>query len=390
MNMWIPRTIKDRLHQTVDSRPVVLLTGARQTGKSSLLQREFPRAEYVSFDHLNQVEAAKDSPDFFLGQFKGNVILDEIQYVPDLFRELKIVVDSERTRYGKWILTGSQQFELMEKISESLAGRISILHLETLSARELREGTVRNVDDYTWKGGYPEIWANPRLNINDFFESYIRTYIERDLKTIIDVKNLHDFQRFIRVIAGRVGQLINYKDISSDIGVSDVTIRKWLHALEVSGIVYLLAPFYRNIGKRLAKSPKLYFADHGLLCHLLGINSIKDWQNHIFRGNIWENIVLMELVKTNNLRPGENIFFYRDQNAVEIDFIVEKKNTLFFIEAKAGERLDESRLNFKKVLPLFSEKYPTRAIVAQNIKGTHVIKKKDYTTINPLAIDMSL
>ena len=354
------------------------------------MQREFPRAEYVSFDHLNQVEAAKDSPDFFLGQFKGNVILDEIQYVPDLFRELKIVVDSERTRYGKWILTGSQQFELMEKISESLAGRISILHLETLSARELREGTVRNVDDYTWKGGYPEIWANPRLNINDFFESYIRTYIERDLKTIIDVKNLHDFQRFIRVIAGRVGQLINYKDISSDIGVSDVTIRKWLHALEVSGIVYLLAPFYRNIGKRLAKSPKLYFADHGLLCHLLGINSIKDWQNHIFRGNIWENIVLMELVKTNNLRPGENIFFYRDQNAVEIDFIVEKKNTLFFIEAKAGERLDESRLNFKKVLPLFSEKYPTRAIVAQNIKGTHVIKKKDYTTINPLAIDMSL
>ncbi len=388
--MWIPRTIKERLHRTVESRPVVLLTGARQTGKSSLLQREFPLSEYVSFDHLNQVEAAKDSPDFFLGQFKGTVILDEIQYVPHLFRELKIVVDGNRNSYGKWILTGSQQFELMEKISESLAGRISILHLETLSARELREGPVTNVDDYTWKGGYPEIWGNPGIDTNDFFESYIRTYIERDLKTIIDVKNLHDFQRFIRVIASRVGQLVNYKDISSDVGVSDVTIRKWLHALEVSGIVYLLAPFYRNIGKRLTKSPKLYFADHGLLCHLLGINSIKDWHNHIFRGNIWENIVLMELVKTNNLRPGEHIFFYRDHNGVEIDFIVENKNTLYFIEAKAGERLDDSKLNFNRVIPLFNEKYSTRAIVAQNITGTHTIKKKNYTAINPLATEISL
>lgn len=388
--MWIPRSLRARLDTTVATRPVVLLTGARQTGKSSLLQRQFPRAQYISFDHLNQVEAAKDSPDFFLNQFKGRVILDEIQYVPDLFRELKAVVDRQRTSYGRWILTGSQQFELMEKIGESLAGRISILHLETLSARELREGSVKNLRDYIWKGGYPELWSNPGLDRNDFFESYIRTYIERDLKAIIDVKNLHDFQRFIRVTAGRVGQLINYTDIAGDVGVSDVTIKKWLHALEVSGIIYLLAPFYRNIGKRLTKSPKLYFADHGLLCHLLGISGIKDWQNHIFRGNIWENIVFMELVKTNSLRPGAGIFFYRDHNGVEIDFIVEKNNTLYFIEAKAGERLDDAKLNFHKVMPLFSENYATKAIVAQNITGTAMIRKKSHTHINPVTADISL
>ena len=388
--MWVNRLIKDKILMAARSRPVVFLTGVRQSGKSSLLQKELPQADYVSFDHLSQIDAASDSPGFFLNRFSNQVILDEIQYVPHLFRALKIRVDKDRQTYGKWILTGSQKFELMEQLSESLAGRMSILQLETLSAKELRNSSAESIKDYIWKGGYPETWSNPHIDLDDFYESYIRTYIERDLKKIIDVKNLSDFQRFIRVLSTRVGQLINYRDISNDVGVSDVTIRKWLHALEISGVVYMLSPFYSNIGKRLTKSPKLYFADHGLVCFLLGIKNLADWNNSLYRGNLWENITFMELLKTADVRPGANIFFYRDQNGVEIDFIVEFNNRLYFIEAKAGERIDEKKLNFKKVIPLFEGKHETRAIIMQNITEPGIIKKKDYLFLNPLISDIAL
>jgi len=278
--MWVERKLKDRLLQLVKSSPALLLTGARQVGKSSLLQREFPEVEYITFDYLRQVDAVKESPEYFLSQFKDQVILDEIQYVPEVFRNLKIFIDKERDNYGKWIMTGSQQFVLMEHVSESLAGRISLIHLETLSAAELRNEKIQNLKDFLWKGGYPELWSDKVLEMSDFFESYIRTYIERDLKAIIDVKNLSDFRRFIRMIAARTGQLLNYKSLSSDVGVSDVTIRKWTHALEIGGLIYLLTPYYANIGKRLIKSPKIYFADHGLLSYLLGIENEKDWYSH--------------------------------------------------------------------------------------------------------------
>ncbi|RLC17592.1 MAG: AAA family ATPase [Deltaproteobacteria bacterium] len=382
--MWVERKLKDRLLQLVKSSPALLLTGARQVGKSSLLQREFPEVEYITFDYLRQVDAVKESPEYFLSQFKDQVILDEIQYVPEVFRNLKIFIDKERQNYGKWIMTGSQQFVLMEHVSESLAGRISLIHLETLSAAELRNEKIQNLKDFLWKGGYPELWSNKGLEMSDFFESYIRTYIERDLKAIIDVKNLSDFRRFIRMIAARTGQLLNYKSLSSDVGVSDVTIRKWTHALEIGGLIYLLTPYYANIGKRLIKSPKIYFADHGLLSYLLGIENEKDWYSHPQRGSLWENLVMMELIKNYHLIPGNDLFFYRDQNGVEIDFIIEKKGKMFFIEAKAGERIDSKKLHFDKVAPLFKDKFHIEKILALNINETKVIKKKNYSCYNPL------
>ncbi len=389
-NIWIPRIAAEKIQKASKSRPAILLTGVRQSGKSSLLQREFPDANYISFDHLNQVQAATESPDFFLSQLKEQVILDEIQYVPDLLRELKPRIDAERQNYGSWLLTGSQKFELMEKTSESLAGRISILHLETLSAKELRKTAKKQFVDFVWKGGYPELWSNPNLDITDFFESYIRTYIERDLTSVIEVRNLSDFQRFIRVLASRIGQLVNYQDISNDVGVSDVTIRRWLHAMQVSGLIYLLTPYYANIGKRLTKSPKIYFADHGLACYLLGIENHDEWINHISRGNLWENLVFMELVKTNNLTPGMNIFFYRDQNGVEIDFIVEKKGNLTLIEAKSGERLNEKKLNFKKVKPLLEGKSEVKAVLFQNFSDQTIIDRTEFRCFNPLFTDINL
>ena len=382
--MWFERQICSRLRAAVKSRPAILLSGARQTGKSALLQKEFPDTDYITFDHLRFVDAIKESPEHFLSQFEGPVILDEIQYVPEIFRELKVLIDKHRKNYGRFIMTGSQQFPLMENISESLAGRIALLHLETLSASELREKGNQDLSEFLWKGGYPELWSNIHLSPSDFFESYLRTYIERDLKAIVDVKNLSDFRRFFRIIATRSGQLLNYKSLSADVGVSDVTIRKWTHALEMSGLVYLLTPYYANIGKRLIKSPKIYFADHGLLCHLLGIENEKDWHSHPHKGNLWENLVMMELIKNHRLRPGNNLFFYRDQNGVEIDFVIEIKRKLILIEAKAREQIDPRKLHFNRVAPLFKNKYRIEKILAQNIKESKILKLKEYTSYNPV------
>lgn len=388
--MWIDRKVKDKIFRSARSRPVVLLTGARQTGKSSLLTRLFPESRYITFDYLRQVEAAKESPQQFLQQCNGQVILDKIQYVPELFRELKILVDRERDAYGKWIITGSQRFELMEQISESLAGRISVINLETLSAMELRGCNVAAIDNFLWRGGYPELWSNPHLEPENFFENYIRTYIERDLKQIVEVKNLNDFRRFVRILATRIGQLINYRDIARDVGIADVTAKRWIHALEMGGLVYLLPPFFANIGKRLVKAPKLYFSDHGLACYLLGIVDTDTWSSHTYRGNLWKNIVLMELIKNNYLVPGRNLFFYRDQNGVEVDFIIEQGNKITLLEAKAGEKIDNRKLTFNKVAPLLRERYRIECIVAHTPLDNTIVKLKNYNSYNPLKVNIEV
>ncbi len=387
--MWIDRTITKKIYRSTESRPVVMLTGARQTGKSSLLKRLFPESRYITFDYIRQVEAAKESPQQFLKYCTGQTILDEIQYVPELFRELKIHVDNARDVYGKWIITGSQRFELMEQVSESLAGRISVINLETLSARELRESSFECVDDYLWQGGYPELWSNPSLDLEDFFENYIRTYIERDLKQLIEVKNLNDFRRFIRVLAARIGQLLNYRNIANDVGVTDVTVKRWLHALEMGGLIYLLPPFFTNIGKRLVKAPKLYFSDHGLACYLLGISDADKWCNHMHRGNLWENFVLLELIKNNNLIPGKELFFYRDQNGVEIDCVIEQGDRITLLEAKAGEKIDNRKLNFNKVVPLLQKNYQIECVVAHTPADNSIAQLKDYKSFNPLRVNFT-
>lgn len=381
--MWIERSISEKILKAVKTRPAILLTGARQTGKSSLLKKLFPTAEYVTFDHIRNIESAKESPEFFIKSFKSQVILDEIQYVPEILKEIKVAIDENRDVKGKWILTGSQQFTLMENISETLAGRIQIMHLETLSAEELRKAEIDNLDDYIWKGGYPELWVNKDLEFIDFFESYIKAYVERDLKNIINIKNLVDFRRFLKIIASRVGQLLNYKGISNDVGVSDVTIRNWLSALQICGLVYLLPPYYSNIGKRFIKSPKIYFADTGLLSYLLGIESKDDFNKHILKGNIWENMVFNELIKTENFIPGENLFFYRDSNGVEIDFLIEKNTEIILIDAKIGEIIEKRKLNFEKVLPLF-DRHNTECFVASMIPDKNTLKFGCYYQYNPL------
>lgn len=379
--LWVNRDMTELLKQSFKTRPVTLLTGPRQTGKSSLLQRMLPDTRYVTFDNLRQLSMAKENPDRFLAQFSTPVILDEIQYVPELFRSLKMVVDQHRDDYGRWILTGSEQFSLMKNVSETLAGRMSIFCLNTLSAQELRESDQTALEDFIWKGGYPELWHNPSINVTAFFDDYIRTYIERDLRNILEINKLFEFQRFFRMLAGRVGCILNYSDMAKDVGVADTTIRQWIHALETSGIIYLLPPYFSNIGKRFVKSPKIYFADHGLVCYLLDIQNIGDWQNHINKGHLWENFVFMELMKTHALRPGVDLFFYRDHQGIEIDFVLFKKDMAYLIEAKTSA--DAKKLHFDKVRSVL-EKYKVTNILAANMLDKHIFELKNHILLNPL------
>lgn len=383
--MWIERKLTDKIRKVNDSRPALLVSGARQTGKSSLLQRMFTDADYITLDRVLIAESAETNPESFLRQFSSTVILDEIQYAPSLFRELKIVIDEARNQYGKWILTGSQRLTLMQNISESLAGRIGILHLYTLSAEELRNHGFSNkqIEASIWSGGYPELWANPEIDREMFYADYIQTYLERDLKALINVNDLRTFQRFITICAGRVGQILNYTGMANDLGVSAVTVKSWFNALEASGIVALLPPYYANIGKRLIKSPMLYFCDTGLLAYLLNINNRETFEECIYKGALWENFTFCELIKTCEAVPGRNLFFYRDQNGVEIDFVAEKGNTLHLIEAKATERVNEQKLNFNKVVNLFSHK-KIECTLSCRAKEKNPVKLSNFTMRNPL------
>lgn len=379
--MWINRNDTEKILDAVNTRPVVLLTGVRQAGKSSLLQKLFKDAGYVTLDKVLMAEEASVNPSKFLNRFKKQVIIDKIQYAPSLFRELKIRIDEERHVKGKWILTGSQQFTLMKGISESLAGRARILNLHTLSANEINQaGLLKDRNDLLWKGGFPEIWAQ-NLEANEFFDDYIQTYLERDLKQILDVSNLRDFRRFLMLLSTRVGQLVNYTELSKGIGVTGNTIKAWISSLEASGLIFLLPPYYNNLGKRLIKSPKLYFCDNGLVSALLNISSLRALEKSPHLGNIWENFVFTEFIKE-GFSPGKNLFFFRDQNAVEIDFILEKDGQIYLIEAKKNERPRAEKLNFSKIAPLF--KTSVKSMVACNADEQGEISLKDYSLYNPL------
>ncbi len=381
--MWIDRLYAEKVMVLQAQRPVVLLTGIRQVGKSSLLKRLFPTAEYITLDYTLIAEEAESNPLHFLQKFAGQVIIDEIQYAPTLFRNLKILVDQNRKKKGKWILTGSQQFSLMDGVRESLAGRAGILNLYPLSAAELNKANLleENGRDLLWKGGFPEIWAE-KLDAVLFYQDYIQTYLERDLKLVLNVTNIRDFRRLMSLLAIRAGQLLNLSSVAKDLSVTVNTVKAWVNALETSGIVYLLPPYYNNLGKRLIKAPKLYFCDNGLLSALLNIESMDSYDRSPHRGALWENFTFTELLKAGFV-TGKGLFYYRDQNGVEIDFLVEQSSSeITLLEAKETETPSTKQVNFKKVAPLFKKE--VRCVVACNILQTGFLKLKDFEAFNPL------
>jgi len=348
--MWIPRDIEAPLQRAVRTRPVVVLTGARQTGKTSTLLRLYPDYEFVSLDLPSEAEQAEKDPQNFLNRHRPPVILDEVQYAPSLFRHLKVAIDANRSRNGQFLLTGSQKFVLMKSVSESLAGRAQILELETLSWAEIHAALPAiTIEKAIARGGFPELYANPEIDPVAFYNSYLATYLERDVRSLANVGSLRDFERFLRACALRSANLLNKADLARDIGVAPSTANLWLSALEASGQVVLLEPWFSSRTKSIVKSPKLYMADTGVLCALLNIRSEDALRESPAAGAIWETFVFAQL-RSRERRAGRvgGLFFWRDRTR-EVDFVIDIGGRLELFEAKWTELPSEGdavNLNF--------------------------------------------
>lgn len=338
MHVWIPRDVEARLARSARTRPVVVLTGARQTGKTSTLRRCFPAYSFVSLDLPTEAEQAEKEPANFLRRHPPPAIIDEVQYAPALFRHLKVAVDAHRTRNGQFLLTGSQKFTLMNGVSESLAGRADIIELETLSLAEVLTALPATiVDNMIVRGGFPELHANPDIDAVAFYNSYLATYLERDVRALANVGSLRDFERFLRACALRSANLLNKADLARDVGIAPSTASQWLSVLEASGQVVLLEPWFSNRTKSIIKSPKLYLADTGLLCALLNIGSEDALRQSPAAGAVWETFVFAQL-RHRERRTGRvgSLFFWRDRTR-EVDFVVDVAGRLELFEAKRTE-----------------------------------------------------
>lgn len=359
--MWIEREISKQIQEVARSRPCVLLTGARQTGKSSLLEKTFPGHRYVSLDLPSLASEARENGDYFLEKNKAPIIIDEIQYAPEFFRFLKIAIDKKRKEFGHYLLTGSQKFHLMSGINESLSGRIAILECHSLSIREISEHyktspCTEKILEWMIKGGYPEVYAQ-NLRPERFYGDYLSTYLERDVRQLLNVKDLASFDKFLRLLALRSGQILSMSSLAADVGVSAHTIKSWISVLEASNIIYLLKPFYHNYGKRLIKSPKLYFLDLGLLCFLAGIHTTEALESSSLLGAFFETLVLGQLIRnfTNNGLP-VSLYYFRDNHGVEVDFIVPEGTRLTVYESKWRYQSSTSPENFEKFKAIVGEK----------------------------------
>src|SRR5438128_1951975 len=336
--MWIPRDIEPRLHSPARTRPVVVLTGARQTGKTSTFRRLFPKYDFVSLDLPTEAEQAEKEPESFLRQHPAPVIIDEVQYAPGLFRYLKVAVDASRNRHGQFLLTGSQKFTLMKSVSESLAGRADIVELETLSLAEIQAALPKTTpEEAIVRGGFPELHADPDIDHVAFYNSYLATYLERDVRSLANVGSLRDFERFLRACALRSANLLNKADLARDVGIAPSTANQWLSVLEASGQVVLLEPWFSDRTRSIVKSPKLYLADTGVLCALLNIRSEDGLRHSPAAGAVWETFVFAQL-RHRERRAGRagSLFFWRDRTR-EVDFVTESGGRMELFEAKWTE-----------------------------------------------------
>ncbi len=295
---------------------------------------------YVSLETPTNLDFVTDDPHGFINKYKSGAIFDEAQRAPQLFSYLQEVVDSSQ-ECGRFILTGSQQFGLMSGITQSLAGRIAMIQLLPFSMDELYTDNVPSLDSILVSGLYPPI-HDRKLDPSVWFGNYVNTYVERDVRNIIQIKELASFQRFLRLCAGRAGQLVNLSNLAADAGISHNTVKSWISILEASYIIFLLQPFHKNLNKRLIKTPKLYFYDSGLLAYLLSINSAELMSTHPLRGQIFENFIVSELVKNRfNRGLASNLYFWRDRSGNEVDVILENGKGLSAIEIKSGQTINQ-------------------------------------------------
>jgi predicted AAA+ superfamily ATPase len=348
----IKRIAEKKLKQLTRSFPVVTITGPRQSGKTTLVRSTFPDKNYVNLENPNIRELATVDPIGFLNQFPKGAIIDEIQRVPQLFSYIQTIID-EKNINGFFILTGSNQFEFMHNLGQSLAGRTGILKLLPFSYQELYKDRIIPLNNILFTGFYPRIY-DKKIPETDFYSSYVNTYIERDVRLISNVYDLAQFQRFISVCAARTGSILNKESLSNEVGISAKTVEEWLSILEASFLIYRLQPYYKNFNKRIIKSPKLYFLDTGLVSFILGIQDFKQLQNHPMRGELFETFIIMEFLKRlYNTGRRSNLYYYRDNNGNEIDVIIDTGFGPVPIEIKVSETINNSQFTslqrFRKI-----------------------------------------
>lgn len=352
----IRREAHDAVLRLAAQFPVVAITGPRQSGKTTLAKMAFPQKRYVSLDDKSMREIAKSNPNDFLKAFPNGAIIDEAQKVPEIFDAIKLVVDSEEYSPGKYILTGSSQFRLKENITDSLAGRIGTIRLLPFSIQELKKAGLLSEEpyDYVWGGFYPPLYDEHKHFLrDDWFENYIDTYMDLDVKDQINPSNISAFRKLLQICATRSGQLVNYDDISRNIGVSAVTIKSWLSILEASYIIHFLEPDSNNLGKSIVKTPKMYFVDSGLMCYLLRLDSKEELFLNDHKGAAVETMAVSELLKSRyNEGRKANLTFFRDKNGFEVDTIADWKHT-FAIEIKSNSETGKKMAsNVKKYVEL--------------------------------------
>jgi predicted AAA+ superfamily ATPase len=360
----IKRNISKKIKELAKKYPVVTVTGPRQSGKTVLLREIFPNYSYVNLENLGTQEAAEKDPQGFLASFEEGVILDEVQKVPSLLSYIQVIVD-ERKKDGMFILSGSQNLMLLKSVNQSLAGRTALFELLPLSASELinssyikqfkakkakRNTQIKldserfNIDLLMYKGCFPKIY-DKNIDVDDYYQDYLKTYLEKDLRDLKQIQDLKVFRNFMRMCATRVGQPLNLHNISSDLGVSSATLKQWLYILEACYIVFLLEPFNENLNKQIIKSPKLYFTDTGLVCHLLQINSVTELENHPLRGSIFENLIVIEALKERlNQHKPINMTYYKDKYH-EVDLMWKHGNNYKIAEIKSAETVNREFFN---------------------------------------------
>lgn len=356
----IDRKISDSIKESALQVPVVTILGPRQSGKTTLVRNLFPDYTYINLEDRVTRNLAENDYIGFFKKYSEPMIIDEVQRVPELLSSIQVKVDEDRRKNGRFILTGSHQPKLQEAVSQSLAGRTTIHTLYPLSLEEINK--QNELDEIIIRGFMPELYGYNARKPNVYYRDYLNTYIEKDLRQMISIKNLNAFLRFLTLLAGCVGQIINLSALAGEVGVSSVTLGEWLSVLEASFVIFKLPPYFSNISKRIVKSPKIYFVEPGLATYLLGIESVRQASRDPLRGNLFENIVVLEAMKTRlNDNKEPNLYYVRTEKGVEIDLILKKEGILFPFEIKSSMTPNK---DFAKNMKVFCQNEPNSGEMA--------------------------
>ena len=371
----IQRTIEKHISSLMNEYFSVSIFGPRQCGKTTLAKNLFPSFSYANLEDMNVRSLAKNDPEEFFTRFPEPVIIDEIQRVPELLSTVQVRIDKNQKK-GQYLITGSQQISLKSSITQSLAGRTAIVQMLPLSISELYSANIKlDRDSQLVSGFMPFLYAESGHSPFEYYKNYVNTYLERDIVQIAAVHDLIRFEKFMRLLAGRVGQLVNNSILATEVGVSSTTIGSWLSILEASHVIYTLKPWFKNRNSQVVKTPKVYFCDTGLVSYLLGIETPEQMIRDPLLGNIFENFVVIEALKTRlNLGLEPNLYFFRNSNGLEIDLILQEQNKLKLFEVKSGKSLNDE---FCRNMKNFSAKY-NEDIVSDSTKGTVIYSGETY------------